>query len=82
RKTPVFDIIDHSLVRKSIYSSYFYDFKEFLVYFNITDSFATAFYDLTKIPQQPTFVKSSPIADDNQNSIILKLDKLRHFSLF
>ncbi|ABK89043.1 lipopolysaccharide A protein [Francisella tularensis subsp. novicida] len=82
RNLPVFDIIDHSLVRKSINSSYFYDFKEFLVYFNKTDSFATAFYDLTKIPQQPTFVKSRPIADDNQNSIILKLDKLRHFSLF
>ncbi|MDE5022660.1 lipopolysaccharide A protein, partial [Francisella tularensis subsp. holarctica] len=40
RNTPVFDIIDHSLVIKSIHSSYFYDFKVFLVYFNKTDSFA------------------------------------------
>ncbi|APC90837.1 MULTISPECIES: glycosyl transferase family 90 [Francisella] len=82
RNMPVFDIADNSLAKKSINSAYFFDFKEFLVYFSKQNSFTTAFYDLTKIPKQPTFVKSRPISDDNQNSIVLKLDKVRHFSFF
>lgn len=80
KNTPILDIIDGSFVRKSTNSAYFYDFKEFLIYFDKKNNFATAFYDLTKIPKQPTFVKSRPISNNNENAIILKLDKVRHFS--
>lgn len=37
------------------------------------------FRDITHIPNTPTIVKSRPISDDNQNSVLLKLNKIRHF---
>lgn len=79
KKNPVFDVEDNTIVKKSIGSAYFYDFRKHLIFFNRKNKFCTAFYDLTKIPKEPTFVKSRPISSDNQNSILLKLDKVRHF---
>lgn len=35
--------------------------------------------DITYVPNHPAVVKSRPIVSDNQNSVILKLDKARHF---
>lgn len=35
--------------------------------------------DVYFTPEEPTVVKSRLLTDDNQNSVILKLDKLRHF---
>jgi hypothetical protein len=32
------------------------------------------------IPEQPSFVKSRPIHGDNQNSVLMKLDAIRHFT--
>ncbi|WP_299356921.1 glycosyl transferase family 90 [uncultured Shimia sp.] len=37
------------------------------------------FGDICEVPDVPTVVKSRPIQAGNENSIILKLDKLRHF---
>ena len=37
------------------------------------------FGDVIHIPSTPSVVKSRPISDDNQNSVLLKLDKPRHF---
>ena len=37
------------------------------------------FGDVTHVPEKPSIVKSRPISDDNQNSVLLKLDKPRHF---
>ncbi len=37
------------------------------------------FGDVTTVPDTPSVVKSRPIAEDNANSVLLKLDKLRHF---
>lgn len=35
--------------------------------------------DVTHIPKVPSIVKSRPISGDNRNSVLLKLDKVRHF---
>jgi hypothetical protein len=40
------------------------------------------FGDVNWIPEVPTIVKSRPIAPDNGNAVILKLDKFRHFETF
>ena len=60
-------------------SSYFYDLADLLRYFPAHTPFAYEFGDVTHIPSQATLVKSRPIMGNNQNSIILKLDSVRHF---
>lgn len=35
--------------------------------------------DITFVPECPGVVKSRPLTDNNQNSVLLKLDKVRHF---
>ncbi|OTW27408.1 lipopolysaccharide A protein, partial [Vibrio parahaemolyticus] len=35
--------------------------------------------DVTHIPNVPSFIKSRPIHGDNQNSVVLKLNQIRHF---
>ncbi|MFI3268219.1 MAG: glycosyl transferase family 90 [Rikenellaceae bacterium] len=37
------------------------------------------FGDITHVPIQPSFVKSRPISPNNSNSVVLALDKIRHF---
>ena len=37
------------------------------------------FGDVTVVPSVPTIVKSRPIAGDNQNAVLLKLNSARHF---
>ena len=37
------------------------------------------FGDVNYIPNRPSFVKSRPISENNKNSILLKLNKVRHF---
>lgn len=65
--------------RTGINSTYFYDFKEFLRYFDSTLRFDYRFGDNTINPEYPAFVKSRPILVDGQNGILFKLNKLRHF---
>ncbi|SDH75144.1 Glycosyl transferase family 90 [Vibrio xiamenensis] len=35
--------------------------------------------DVVDVPSQPSFVKSRPIAGDNQNAVLLKLNAIRHY---
>ncbi|NMT19192.1 lipopolysaccharide A protein, partial [Vibrio parahaemolyticus] len=35
--------------------------------------------DVTHIPNVPSFIKSRPIFGSNQNSVVLKLNQVRHF---
>ena len=35
--------------------------------------------DIMYVPQYPTIVKSRPLSPDNTNSVLMKLDKVRHF---
>lgn len=61
-------------------SLYFFDMYEYLKYFNPYFKVSYLFGDITHIPSIPTIVKSRPIEGSNENSILLKLDKLRHFN--
>ncbi|WP_211959112.1 glycosyl transferase family 90 [Budvicia diplopodorum] len=63
-------------------SSYYYDFMEAARYFDGSLKFNYFFRDIKHIPDRPTFVKTRPISGENQNSVLLKLNKIRHFGLF
>ncbi len=66
--------------RKTKGTGYYLDLKEFLHYFTPETSFAYRFGDETLVPLSPTLVKARPIEGDNQNSILFKLNKKRHFN--
>lgn len=65
--------------KRNGYTSYYFDLKEFLHYFPKQYRFKYYFGDETHIEPYPTLFKARPIAGDNQNSVIFKLDKRRHF---
>ena len=58
---------------------YFFDLYQYSRYFNQKLKGLFLFGDIIEVPQQPTFVKSRPIGDNNANSVLLKWNKLRHF---
>ena len=72
-------IEEHTLKNHKSSSVYFFDSYEFLRYFPTHYKWLSAFGDVTWIPKYPSLVKSRPIDNDNANSVILKLDKVRHF---
>ncbi|WP_312135670.1 glycosyl transferase family 90 [Sphingobacterium sp.] len=59
---------------------YYYDSKEYLRYFEGDLEFQLLPGDVVQIPASPSIVKSRPIAGDNANSVLLNLDKVRHFN--
>jgi hypothetical protein len=59
--------------------TYFFDLVEFTRYFDETYRICYEFGDVTHIPQVPTIVKSRPIMQGNGNSVLFKLNKIRHF---
>jgi hypothetical protein len=66
------------ITRKPSYC--YYDFKEFANYFEDDLRVAYDFGDVTYVPTEPSIVKSRPIGAANANSVLMKLDKLRHFT--
>ncbi|HWK65669.1 MAG TPA: glycosyl transferase family 90 [Rhizobiaceae bacterium] len=60
-------------------SCYYYDLKEHARYFDRRLRFDYLFGDVAHIPPVPTLLKSRPTAGDNSNSVLMNLDKLRHF---
>ena len=73
--TPVGDL---KIPRKG--KVYHFDFTEFTRWFDPDLLHHHAYGDVTHIPEFPSIVKSRPIAGDNQNSVLMKLVKLRHFN--
>jgi hypothetical protein len=59
--------------------TYFFDLYTYLRYFSESYRISYLFGDITEVPEYPTVLKSRPIADNNQNSILMKLNKVRHF---
>ncbi len=61
-------------------STYVLDSYSYMRYFkkNLIASFL--FGDITEVPKIPSFVKSRPIEGENANSVLLPLDKVRHFT--
>jgi hypothetical protein len=65
-------------MRKSLY---YYDMKEHARYFPRDKRLSHVFGDTRRVPDRPSVVKARPIAGDNQNSVVMKLAKFRHFYL-
>jgi len=61
-------------------TTYFYDLYEIARYFDPRVKFSYVFGDVREVPPYPAFVKSRPIAGDNANSVLMKLNKIRHFN--
>jgi hypothetical protein len=60
-------------------SLYYYDLKEHARYFPRRFGLNFEFGDIVRVPARASFVKSRPIRPDNRNSILMKLNKFRHF---
>lgn len=58
---------------------YFFDCYEYLRWFDPALRWRYLFGDIRDVPPEPTIVKSRPIHGDNRNSVLLNLDKVRHF---
>lgn len=59
--------------------TYFFDLLRYLKYFNQKLKISYLFGDITHVPNEPTIVKSRPIKGNNANSILMKLNSVRHF---
>jgi len=68
----------HFKLRKQ-HKTYFFDSYEYTRYFNQELRADFKFGDVTFVPEEPAIVKSRPIRGNNSNSVILNLDKVRHF---
>lgn len=60
-------------------SVYFLDTMEYARWFPKHLKYAMLPGDITEVPEIPMIVKSRPIEGDNRNSVVMKLDKVRHF---
>ncbi len=61
-------------------SVYFFDTYIYTAYFNQKLKWEHLFGDIINVPDYPSIVKSRPLCDDNINSVVMKLDKIRHFT--
>lgn len=59
---------------------YYFDSIEYLRYFEGDNRFEIIPGDVIHIPDHPAIVKSRPINGNNSNSVLLNLDKARHFN--
>ncbi|EGQ9571594.1 lipopolysaccharide A protein [Vibrio alginolyticus] len=59
--------------------TYFFDLRQVVRYFPSSFTFNYINGDVTHIPNVPSFIKSRPIFGSNQNSVVLKLNQVRHF---
>lgn len=66
--------------KKTKGATYFFDMRNVIKYFSRHLKFSIIPGDVTRIPEVPTFVKSRPITHDNENAVLLKLNKIRHFN--
>ena len=60
--------------------TYYFDLYEYSRYFKQQLEGHFLFGDITKIPKEPGLVKSRPISNENTNSVLLKWNKIRHFT--
>ncbi len=58
---------------------YYFDSAEFTRFFSPDLRWQILPGDIVHVPDSPTIVKSRPLVADNENSVLLKMDKVRHF---
>ena len=59
--------------------AYYIDMKKYLLAFDPAVRFFYQPGDIRKVPDEPTLLKSRPISRDNQTSVLLKLNRIRHY---
>src|SRR5690554_456176 len=59
---------------------YHFDSQRYLRYFSKDFLVSFIWGDVTFVPKEPSLVKSRPIGSGNENSVLLNLDKARHFN--
>lgn len=59
---------------------YFFDLYEYARCFPENLRISYVFGDVTEVPAFPAFTKSRPVGGENENSVLLKLNKIRHFT--
>ncbi|MFO7904284.1 MAG: glycosyl transferase family 90 [Pirellulaceae bacterium] len=59
--------------------TYHFDLRRFYRYFPDHYRLAYIFGDVIEVPERPAIVKSRPIEGNNENSVLMKLDEVRHF---
>ncbi|KAA6324688.1 hypothetical protein EZS27_026016 [termite gut metagenome] len=64
---------------QTAFSVYFFDSYQYTRYFPNHLKAAFLFGDVTHVPKIPSITKSRPINENNANSVILNLEKVRHF---
>ena len=69
---------DLELPRKN--KAYYFDLIEFTRYFPDTCRINYLFGDITKVPENPTVLKSRPIQGENSNSVLYKFNRIRHYT--
>ena len=65
---------------KNFHRTYFFDTYQYTRFFDKKLKLKMLFGDIVHVPELPSVVKSRPINNNNQNSILLKLNKIRHFT--
>lgn len=65
--------------RKGHRSVYFFDSYEYIRYFPLNLRWQFAFGDIRDLQEEPSIVKSRPLVDGNEDSVLLNMDKVRHF---
>lgn len=61
------------------HSFYYFDLQYILSFFPSTFRFDYLFGDVNETPPFHSFVKSRPICESNERSVLLKLDRVRHY---
>ena len=60
--------------------TYYFDLYEYSRYFKPQLKGHFLFGDIIKTPKEPGLVKSRPVSNENTNSVLLKWNKIRHFT--
>ena len=69
----------HDLLKPKTPKAYYFDTYEYARYFSKNLKIDYAFGDVNTILEFPMITKSRPIHGNNENNILLNLDKARHF---
>lgn len=68
---------DQKMCRQKVY---YFDTFEYTRYFPQDFRWSLLPGDIIHVPEIPNIVKSRPLSSDNANSVVMKLDKIRHFT--
>ncbi|EDM43926.1 lipopolysaccharide core biosynthesis protein LpsA [unidentified eubacterium SCB49] len=60
-------------------NTYFFDLRQYSRFFRDSNKMSVLFGDITHVPEIPSITKSRPVQVDNYNSVLFKLNKIRHF---